>query len=1312
MRAIRCFVICLSALLFLPVAAVESNAAAEHQAVQKKIVLSVTEQAWLQQHPVIRIRISPAYPPFEFFDQGKFQGIEVDYLNILSQRLGVEFRPVLAEVPWAEALERFSNRDGVDMILGITHTAEREAFAVFTDVYVSFPQVVFTRKDIPFVSGVRDLAGMTVSIERGYVMRGWLSRDVPNVRFVDVDRSEDALDAVATGKADAYVGSLAVGSYFIEKGGLTDLKVAAPTPYGADAMAMAVRKDWPELASLINKVLRSLNNEDHRAIRQRWLSLRYEHGLEVKDIVLWSVVVAAAALFWIIPLRIMVKRRTAELEQEVQRRRESEQKARAVFDQTFEFVGMLSPDGTLLEANRTSLDFIGLPAGDVINRPFWETPWWSHAEEMQQKIRKAVASASRGNTVRFEATHRDRSGTLRTIDFTLKPVFDEQGSLLYLIPEGRDITETRQAEEQLRMSEHRYRALFDSAGDAIFLMQGDRFVDCNPRTLEMFGCDREQILGTQPYRFSPPMQPDGRDSKEKALEKIREVMTGAASRFEWRHLKFDGTPFDAEVSLNKIDLAAGAYIQAIVRDVSERKRAEDEIRKSEQKLKLILDHSPYAGYVLGLDGTSIYVNNAAASISGYSREELLGRDLMDLVHPDDLDAMRKRRDARLAGAGVEPTNSFRIIDKSGAVHWVENYVMVLQWEGREALLGYLWDITARKQAEEELQVRAELLDKASDSIFLLDQQGGILYANETACRSRCYGREQMPLLNIRDLVPNDVRDNVASRISEIFAKETVVFESAHVRRDGTVFPVESSVRVMETGGQKYIISSVRDISERKKAEAELRESEERFRGLIEKAPVAISISREGKTLYVNQKYLQVYGFPTSEELVGQPIFDQWAPDTREVVRERAEKRARGEAVPSEYEGTGQRKDGTRFPVHIVVDRVTLPDGPAFIAFLSDISERKRAEEERERLINDIQTALEKISRSQKEWQDTFDSITDMISIHDRDFNVTRANKAFFSFLGLPPDEVIGRKCHELMHHGAASPVASCPHQQTLRDGVPIAEEVVDERTKKTFRVSTYPYHAPDGELVGSIHVSRDVTEEKERELSLIMTERLASLGQMASGIAHEINNPLESVMLCAEMLLMKVAKDRYDHGQFEKYLKTIDEEVIRCRNITSNMLSFSRQTPREQMDVDAQALLEKTIDLVGYQGRLKDVTVAKKFGSGMPVRCNEGELRQVFLIIVVNALDAMENKGTLTVESGRGDGNVWIRISDTGPGVPQEFLDKIFQPFFTTKINKGGTGLGLSIAHRIIVNHRGSLSVDSRPGQGASFTITLPLETR
>jgi signal transduction histidine kinase len=246
--------------------------------------------------------------------------------------------------------------------------------------------------------------------------------------------------------------------------------------------------------------------------------------------------------------------------------------------------------------------------------------------------------------------------------------------------------------------------------------------------------------------------------------------------------------------------------------------------------------------------------------------------------------------------------------------------------------------------------------------------------------------------------------------------------------------------------------------------------------------------------------------------------------------------------------------------------------------------------------------------------------------------------------------------------------------------------------------------------MGSIHVARDITDEKEKEMRLIMSERLASLGQMASGIAHEINNPLASIAGCAEGLLNRVKTERFDPVLFENYLEIIEEEISRCKGITTSMLSFVRKETYEKKEININETIDKTIEIIGFQGRLKDVEVIRNYKEELPaILGSEGELRQVFTSIIMNALDAMQDKGTLTLETGIERNTEFIKISDTGYGIPAAYINKIFNPFFTTKSEKGGTGLGLSIARKIIANHSGDINVISDEGKGTTFKVTLPI---
>lgn len=364
--------------------------------------------------------------------------------------------------------------------------------------------------------------------------------------------------------------------------------------------------------------------------------------------------------------------------------------------------------------------------------------------------------------------------------------------------------------------------------------------------------------------------------------------------------------------------------------------------------------------------------------------------------------------------------------------------------------------------------------------------------------------------------------------------------------------------------------------------------------------------------------------------------------------------------------------------------------------ISDLEEKNRMLDEQFRLV----------SNSQKEWQMTFDGITDMIAVIDSDCNIRRCNTACARHTGLEPKDLINKKCYDVLYKSGCPD--ECPHRVTVRDRLPALGELWDADTRKIFQVSAFPYFSDVGEFAGAIYISRDTTAAKEQEVRFIMNERLAALGQMASGIAHEINNPLATISGCVEGLLKRARKGDCDPAFFEEYLKIIEEEVARCQGITTTMLSFVRRSAFEEKDIYINETLDKVVNMMGLQGRMKDVAVIKKYDDvRRTVHVREGEMIQVFLTIITNALDAMEEKGALTLETASEAGRVLVRISDTGCGIPAEHLSSIFLPFFTTKAERGGAGLGLSIAKRLVEDNNGVISVTSEKGKGTTFEIRL-----
>jgi len=283
------------------------------------IALTPAEESWIADHPRIRVHFEP-WPPFLLEQDGQPAGITVDYLNLITNELGLEIEWVRTE--WTRALSGVRDRDTVDVLPILTHTTERDSFLLFTRDYVSFPIVIFSRLDADFIGGLSDLRHRHIVVERNYAMHARLKRDLPDQNLTVVDNTPDALRMVATGGADAYLGHLAVGSYLIQRHGLANLKVAAPAPFGTHDQAIGVRQDWPHLAALLDRGLESVTTEGHANIRRRWLSVAYQQGVPQADVWVWALRGVIGAIVILMIVGLWVRR----LRREVDERRRTEER--------------------------------------------------------------------------------------------------------------------------------------------------------------------------------------------------------------------------------------------------------------------------------------------------------------------------------------------------------------------------------------------------------------------------------------------------------------------------------------------------------------------------------------------------------------------------------------------------------------------------------------------------------------------------------------------------------------------------------------------------------------------------------------------------------------------------------------------------------------------------------------------------------------------------------------------------------------------------------------------------------------------------
>ena len=389
---------------------------------------------------------------------------------------------------------------------------------------------------------------------------------------------------------------------------------------------------------------------------------------------------------------------------------------------------------------------------------------------------------------------------------------------------------------------------------------------------------------------------------------------------------------------------------------------------------------------------------------------------------------------------------------------------------------------------------------------------------------------------------------------------------------------------------------------------------------------------------------------------------------------------------------------------------------------SDVSrERKFTEEEilrAEALAHQAAIALENaelfqvVSRSQREWETTFDAMQDCVSVHDNTGKVIRANVALARRLKTIPQKVIGRYCSEI-YDPESSRMQMCRHTHSLISEAIIVEELALPVMEGVFQISVSPWYDKNNRLVGSIHVAKDISNEKQLQQQLIQSEKLSAIGELISGIAHELNNPLTGVMGYSQLLQLR--KDLDDRAK-DSLLK-INNLALRCQKIVQNLLSFARKQKPERTLSDINEILEKTVELRSYELQVNNIEITRELDRRLPKTIADAhQLQQVFLNILTNAEQAMleaHGKGHLTIRT-RSDPNnarIIVEVIDDGPGIAENYLPRIFDPFFTTKEVGKGTGLGLSLSYGLIKEHGGNIFARSNPDAGATFIIELPLIT-
>ena len=395
----------------------------------------------------IRVVMDDNYPPFSFKDSaGKQQGILIDQWRLWEEQTGIKVE--INAIDWGKAIVGMKN-DEFDVIDTLFKTNERSEWLDFTKPYATIEVPIFFDKDISGITDAASLKGFTVADKRGDAMIHVLKEQgVENLQLFD--SFEALIRAAKEHKVNVFVMGKPPALYFLNKYGIAD-RFRQSAPLHVNQFYRAVKKDNSALLKIVGDGFTAIPTERLKSIDKKWYGSSLDAGFSPTTILagVGCLFLLVLILFaWNRTLKNSVEKQTAELKSAEQILRTSEEKFKAFFEQGYYLAGLLDLDGTLTDVNDTALQLSGVGKGDVIGRPFWETPWWAHSQELQEKLHHAVKSAAEGNYVAFETTHPAPDGTLHHIDFSLRPVKNQAGTVVFLVPEGRDITDWKKAEEE------------------------------------------------------------------------------------------------------------------------------------------------------------------------------------------------------------------------------------------------------------------------------------------------------------------------------------------------------------------------------------------------------------------------------------------------------------------------------------------------------------------------------------------------------------------------------------------------------------------------------------------------------------------------------------------------------------------------------------------------------------------------------------------------------------------------------------------------------------------------------------------------
>jgi len=988
----------------------------------------------------------------------------------------------------------------------------------------------------------------------------------------------------------------------------------------------------------------------------------------------------------------------------------------------------------IVEANPVALQLIGAPVQETVGAVCHR--FVCPAEAGQCPVTDLGHTVDNSERVLLTA-----SGERRSIIKTVRPVEVEGHG--YLLESFFDVTEQKRSERALEQHTTYLNTLIETNPLGTVVLDKDEHVEMSNAAFEqLFLFSHTELQGRSLHELIVPQ-----GLADESTHLTRECLERRSVQVTSRRRRKDNTLVDVEIY--GVPLVIGSEIRgilAIYQDITARKRIEAELRNSENRFRTAFDGAPYGMCMTDLNGRFLHANSALCRMLGYSPGELKSGAWQQITHPGDLEASRQL--AIQFSKGVDTTLELRkrYLHKEGKVVWAQLKISLV----KDALgkpshyITQVEDITQRKRADEAQALLASLVESSHDAIVGINLEGIVMSWNHGATELYGYSSEEMVGKPVTPFIPPDRPLQLPQILEKIRKGENISeYETYRICKDGRRVDVSLSISPIfdDTRQMTGFVSIARDITRRKQTEQALLTSEEKFRQLAENISEVfwiVSAAAPG-LLYVSPAYEQVWG-RTCESLYRSPL--SWAesihPDDVQKALKTNQRQLRGEKVDSVYRihtPDGQEKwiRDRAFPVRDAAGQLT-----RIVGLAEDISARKLAEE--------------RLRASEERYRELFENASDLVYTFDLDLHITSLNRMAEQTIGYSRDEALQMNLRQLLDPQQAQPLARAIQQLVSFQAATKIELDIRAKEGRWLKLEMNPrliYR--ESKPVGIQAIARDITGRDVAEIELRQAQKLESVGRLASGIAHEINTPMQFVGdnvrflqdAFGELLsllqkfheLCKSTNEMRSGPRFASELDRIAAEsdsdyvlkeipkalaqtldgIQRVVTIVRAMKEFAHPESKGMVPADLNKALGNTLTVA--RNELKYVAeVETDFGELPPVVCSVSDMNQVFLNLLVNAAHAIADvvkesgkKGKIRVSTSREDGTAVIAISDTGSGIPENIRHRIFDPFFTTKEVGRGTGQGLAIARSVIDRHKGTLTFETEVGRGTCFYVRLPI---